>query len=118
MDFEELEEDGRRYILVPSMSDAFRTNVEFSDVEEVEDARTSEAMRLTLESSVGLYRRFQYNGRKVSARLQATYHDVDVPRNTVHTTSPLSQAEQLLHCGALCDTWHHVRLTLFACNEH
>lgn len=75
MDFEELEEDGRRYIWVPSVSDAFRTNterdVEFSDVEELEDARTSEAMRLTLESSVGLYRRSQYNGRKVSARLQS-----------------------------------------------
>jgi hypothetical protein len=70
MDFEEFEEDGRRYTGVPFMSDAFRTNaegevVEFSDVVELEDVRTSEAMRLTSDaSSVGLYRKFQYNGRK------------------------------------------------------
>lgn len=63
MDFEELEEDGRRYTWVPSASDAFRTNseeevVEFSDVVEL-DARTREAMRLTSDtSSVGLYRIF------------------------------------------------------------
>jgi hypothetical protein len=78
MDFEELEEDGRRYTWVPFMSDAFRTNAEgevdeaeSSDVVELEDARTSEAMRLPPDtSSVGLYRRFQYNGRKISTRLQ------------------------------------------------
>jgi len=64
IDFEELEEDGRRYIWVPFMSDAFKTNsegevVESSDVVELEDARTSEAMRLPPDtSSVGLYRRF------------------------------------------------------------
>jgi hypothetical protein len=75
MDVEELEEDGWRYTWVPLMSDAFRTNaegevVEFSDVVMLEDARTSEAMRLTSDaSSVGLYRRFQYNG--VSARSQS-----------------------------------------------
>jgi hypothetical protein len=76
VDFEESEEDGRRYTWVPFMSDAFRTNAEgevaeSSDVVELEDARTSEAMRLTSDtSSVGLYKRFQYNGHKVSARLQ------------------------------------------------
>ena len=76
MDFEELEEDGRRYTWVPFMSDAFRTNAEgevaeSSDVVELEDARASEAMRSPPDtSSMGLYRRFQYNGTKVSARLQ------------------------------------------------
>ena len=76
MDVEELEEDGWRYTWVPLMSNAFRSNaegevVEFSDVVVVVfgDARTSEAMRLTSDaSSVELYGRFQYNGRKVSAR--------------------------------------------------
>lgn len=57
MDFEELEDDARRYIWVPSMSDAFRTNagevVELSDIAEVEGARTNEARRL-LPSSLGL----------------------------------------------------------------
>jgi hypothetical protein len=66
MDFEESEEDGRRYTGVPSVSDAFRTNAEgeavgFSDVVELEGARTSEAIGLPPDtSSVGLYRRFQY----------------------------------------------------------
>lgn len=63
--FEELEDDARRYIWVPSMSDAFRTKAgggvaEFSGV--VELARTSEAMRLPPDtSSLGLYKRFRYN---------------------------------------------------------
>ena len=67
MDSEELEEVGRRYTGVPLMPDAFRTNaegevLEFSNVVELEDARTSEATRLTSDgSSVGLYRGF--NGR-------------------------------------------------------
>ncbi len=49
------------------MSDAFRTNgegevVELSDAVELEDARASEAMRLPPDmSSLGLYRKFQYN---------------------------------------------------------
>ena len=56
------------------MSDAFKTNVEgeveFSDVVELGDARISEAIDLSPESSaVVLYRRFQYNGRKVSTQL-------------------------------------------------
>ena len=77
MEFEELEADGRRYTWVPFMSDASRTNAEgevaeSSDVVESGDARTSEAMRLAPDtSSEGLYRRFQYNGRRVSARLQS-----------------------------------------------
>jgi hypothetical protein len=62
MEFEELEEDGRRYTWVPFISDAFITNAEgdvagSSDVVEVEleDARTSEAMRVPPDtSSVGL----------------------------------------------------------------
>jgi hypothetical protein len=60
-DFEELQEDARRYIWVPSMSvsNAFRTNagevVELSDIAEVEGARTSEARRLPPDtSSLGL----------------------------------------------------------------
>lgn len=77
MDVEELEEDGWRYTWVPLLSDAFRTNaegevVESSDIVELEDARTSEAMRLMSDaSSVGLYRRFQYNEHQVSARSQS-----------------------------------------------
>jgi hypothetical protein len=65
MDFEELEEDAWRYIWVPSISDALRTNaegevVDLSDAVELEDARTSEAMRLPPDvSSLGLYRKFQ-----------------------------------------------------------
>lgn len=126
MEFEELEEDGRRYTWVPFMSDAFITNAEgdvagSSDVVEVEfeDARTSEAMRVPPDtSSVGLYKRFNTMDAKSAPDCTATYHNVDAPRNTIHTTSPLSQGEQLLRCGALCDTWHHVRLTLFSCNEH
>jgi hypothetical protein len=65
-DFEELEEDARRYIWVPSRPDAFKTNggegvVEFSDVVELDGARTSEAMRSPPESSsLGLYG-FRYN---------------------------------------------------------
>ena len=76
MDFDELEEDGRRYTWVSFMSDAFRINsegevAESSDVVELEDARASEAMRLPPDtSSVGLYRRFQYRGPKVRAQLQ------------------------------------------------
>jgi hypothetical protein len=77
MDFEELEDDGRRYTWVPFMSDAFRTKaegevIEFSKIVGLEDARRSEAMRSPPDtSSVGLYKRFQYNGPKVSTRLQS-----------------------------------------------
>ncbi len=79
MGSEELEEDARRYIWVPFMSDAFRTNaegevVELSDVVELESARTSEAMRVPPDaSSLGLYKIFHYNGHhdKINARLRS-----------------------------------------------
>jgi hypothetical protein len=66
MDFIESEEDARRYIWVPSMSDAFRTNadggvIESSDVVDSEGARTSEARRSPPDTSLGLYRKFGYN---------------------------------------------------------
>lgn len=66
MDSIESEEDARRYIWVPSVSDAFRTNsggcvVESSDVVDSEGARTSEARRSPPDTSLGLYRKFGYN---------------------------------------------------------
>ena len=48
---------------------------------------------------------------------EATYHDVDVPRNTIQAIGPLSQGERLLRCGALYGTRHYVQMTLFSCNE-
>jgi hypothetical protein len=57
---------------VVEFSDVVMLEIEFSDAVVLEDARTSEAMRLASDaSSVGLYRRFQYNERKVSARSQS-----------------------------------------------
>jgi hypothetical protein len=66
MDSVELKSDARRYIWVPSISDASRTNawgkvIESSDVVDSEGARTREARRSPPDTSLGLYRRFRYN---------------------------------------------------------
>ena len=66
MDSNSLESIARRYIGVPSMSDASRTNagegvLESLDVEGSEGARTREARRSPPDTSLGLYRRFRYD---------------------------------------------------------
>jgi hypothetical protein len=127
VELERLEADATRYIWVASIFDAFRTNAldgvdELLDVVELEDVRTREAIRLLGDLSTGLCGMFQHKHSKQNQpRYKETYCDIYVPRDTVRTTSPLSQrwyGQQLLCGGAPHDTWNHIRLTLFSCNEH